>query len=158
VDSGDRDYRRDIGFGGARSISATEGTSGSRGRTACSQSTEANCNEGNADGRGRTMCAYLPKVHREHTTGKLEAEHLDEPRAMLRALPVFETPQAGLVFRMSSICTEGQAAAKVARAMETPRERRVRDAVAGIITVPYDLCLEAIVEVTDLLCWRIRQA
>ncbi|WP_429336798.1 hypothetical protein [Paraburkholderia atlantica] len=91
------------------------------------------------------------KVNREHTTWELEAEHLEGARAMLTALPVFEIPHSGLVYRISKICVKLQAAAKVARAMETPREKRVRDAVAGIIMVPHDLCLEAIVEVTDLL-------
>jgi len=97
-------------------------------------------------------CAQISaKVPREHTTWELEAEHLDEARAMLRTLPVFEIPEAGLIYRLSSIFTKLQAAAKVARARERPRKKRVRDAGAGIIMVPHDLCLEAIVKVTSLL-------
>jgi hypothetical protein len=98
------------------------------------------------------------KVHKEHVTWELEQTHLQEARAMLTGLPVFAIPDAGLVMRIATISTQLQAAASVAQAMNSPRPKPVRDHVASILMAPHDQCLEAIVEVTNLLVKCCTQA
>jgi hypothetical protein len=95
--------------------------------------------------------AVAAKVHKDHVTWELEQTHLQEARAMLTGLPVFDIPDAGLVMRIATISTQLQAAATVAQAMSLPRPAPVRDKVASILMSPHDQCLEAIVEVTNLL-------
>jgi Skp family chaperone for outer membrane proteins len=95
--------------------------------------------------------AAAAKVHRDDVTWELEQAHLQEARALLTGLPVFDIPDAGLVMRIATISTQLQAAATVAQAMTSPRPEPVRDKVASILMSPHDQCLEAIVEVTNLL-------
>ena len=95
--------------------------------------------------------ATATKVHKDHVSWELEQAHLQEAREMLTRLPVFDIPDAGLVMRIATISTQLQAAATVAQAMTSPRSVPIRDKVASILMAPHEQCLEAIVEVTNLL-------
>ncbi|GAB3333283.1 hypothetical protein GCM10027565_27330 [Bordetella tumulicola] len=91
------------------------------------------------------------KVYGDHITWELEKTHLQEARAMLTALPVFDIPDSGLVMRIMTIVTGLRTAEAMAEAMKTPRSKSVRDHIASILLTPHDQCLEAIVEVTNQL-------
>lgn len=98
------------------------------------------------------------KVHNRNVAWELERRHLDESRQRISMIPVFEIPDAGLVARLAAIESSLRAASIVADAMKSDRPKEVRDKVAEIISVPHDLCLEAIVEVTRLLKSRCSEA